>query len=283
MVLPETSGVCSGQVGKVTGALGRIMPNLRGPSEKRRKLFYGAVTAAALYGSPIWGREFAADKQKQTGMVRIQRHLAIRMIAAYRTTSYNAATLLARTPPWVLVADTNRRIYNRVKELRDQGNWTQVREEGTKSEERNKMMGRWKAQMERDHLAGARTRKAILPNFENSMNRGHGSLDFHTTQMLIGHGCFGSYLHKIGKADSARCHQCGEGEDTSEHTLRECTAWTEERRTLTSKIGVDLAMEMVVKMICQDEEKWQALADYANKIMGKKEEEERIRQREGLR
>lgn len=41
------------KAGKITGALGKIMPNLRGPSEKKRKFFYGAVTAAALYGSPI--------------------------------------------------------------------------------------------------------------------------------------------------------------------------------------------------------------------------------------
>lgn len=109
------------------------------------------------------------DKQKQRGMERIQRNLAIRIIAAYRTTSFNAAILLARAPPWTLVADTNRRMHNKIRELREQGNWTQDREEGIKSVKRDKMMGKWKAQMEREHLAGARTRKAIIPNFEQWM------------------------------------------------------------------------------------------------------------------
>lgn len=263
------------KAGKITGALGRIMPNLRGPSEKKRKLFYGAVTAAALYGSPIWSRDFAADKRKQKGMERIQRNLAIRLIAAYKTTSFNAATLLARVPPWTLVSDTSRRTYNKIKELREQGNWTKDGEERVKSAERDIMMGKWKVQMESEHSEGARTRNAILPNFELWMNRGHGSLDFHTTQILTGHGCFGSYLCKIGKVDSARCKQCREGEDTPEHTLAECTTWTEERRILTDKIGEDLALEAVVRMACQTEEKWQAFADYANKVLRRKEEEER--------
>lgn len=50
-------------------------------------------------------------------------------------------------------------------------------------------------------------------------NRDHGALEFHLTQVLSGHGCFGEYLHKIGKEADINCHHCGAGNDNVEHAL----------------------------------------------------------------
>lgn len=42
------------KVGTVTRTLHRITPNLRGPGEKRRRLYANIVLSVALYAAPIW-------------------------------------------------------------------------------------------------------------------------------------------------------------------------------------------------------------------------------------
>ncbi|RLU18264.1 hypothetical protein DMN91_008620 [Ooceraea biroi] len=46
-----------------TMALSRILPILRGPSEKTRRLLVGAVRSVALYGAPIWANDLAASNR----------------------------------------------------------------------------------------------------------------------------------------------------------------------------------------------------------------------------
>lgn len=41
------------KVNKVNGALCKIMPNLRGPDESKRRLYANVVTSIVMYGSPI--------------------------------------------------------------------------------------------------------------------------------------------------------------------------------------------------------------------------------------
>jgi len=43
-----------GKVGKVSRALGRLMPNLRGPRERKRRLYEGIITSVIMYAAPIW-------------------------------------------------------------------------------------------------------------------------------------------------------------------------------------------------------------------------------------
>lgn len=55
-------------------------------------------------------------------LYRLQRTVAQRVISAYRTVSSNAALLLARLPPIKLLATSRKQTYERIKELRDNGN-----------------------------------------------------------------------------------------------------------------------------------------------------------------
>lgn len=43
------------KVGTVTRTLHRIIPNLRGPGEGRRRLYANIIFSVALYAAPIWG------------------------------------------------------------------------------------------------------------------------------------------------------------------------------------------------------------------------------------
>lgn len=65
---------------------------------------------------------------------------------------------------------------------------------------------------------------AIVPNLNDWLNRGYGSVGFHLTQLLTGHGVFGSYLARIRKVESPQCEHCEDRvEDTPEYTLQSCT------------------------------------------------------------
>ncbi|XP_011859814.1 PREDICTED: uncharacterized protein LOC105557239 [Vollenhovia emeryi] len=115
------------------------------------------------------------------------------------------------------------------------------------------------------------------------MNRGHGRITFRITQLLTGHGCFGTYLRRIGKAESAVCPYCweeGEEEeiDTAEHTIAVCRAWSAERAELTAAIGEDLSLGGVVRQIVETKERWAAFSLFAERVMRSKEEAERRRQ-----
>lgn len=53
---------------------------------------------------------------------------------------------------------------------------------------------------------------------------------------LTEHGCFGEYLHRIGKEATARCHYYNEKLDSAQSTLENCPAFA-----LTAEIGVNLS------------------------------------------
>ncbi|KMQ89244.1 reverse transcriptase [Lasius niger] len=114
------------------------------------------------------------------------------------------------------------------------------------------------------------------------MDRPHGRMSFHLTQVLAGHGCFGEYLHKIGKELTAQCHHCDKERDTAQHTLEFCPAWAEERRALTDKVGNDLSLPIIVNRMVESDEAWKAIVS-CGRIMLRKEMAERERERRGRR
>lgn len=135
----------------------------------------------------------------------------------------------------------------------------------------------WQIYLQRDDVARRRTCRAILPVMDHWLDRKHGEISFHVTQILTNHGCFYEYLYRIGKAESAICPFCEREEDTAEHTLERCEEWRGEREFLTSIIGNDLSLTSVVRRILHSEEGWQALVSFAERVMMTKEEDGRAR------
>src|SRR5580765_8861383 len=74
------------KAGRVIRALNRLMPNLRGPDERQRRLYANAIMSVLLYGAPVWANELNRS-QLLTALNRLERSLAQRVISAYRTTS----------------------------------------------------------------------------------------------------------------------------------------------------------------------------------------------------
>jgi len=127
-------------------------------------------------------------------------------------------------------------------------------------------------------MPGARIREALIPIFTEWMEGGCGGLTFRATQIITGHGSFGDYLFRIGRAVSPACPFCGEVEDSAWHTLGECPEWAEDRERLVGVLGPDLSLTTVLRAAVSSPEKWRALIGYAERVMTKKEAAERLRQ-----
>jgi hypothetical protein len=240
--------------------LARLMPNIGGPRPSRRRLYSTVVNSTLMYGAPIWSAALQQEKKRAT-MARVQRNSALRTITAYRTVSEDAATTLACSPPIHLVAEERRATREgcdpKIARRATTEAWQRRWEESTK--------GRWTHR--------------LIPNIESWCGRKHGDLCFHLTQLMTGHGCFGTYLHRLRKEPSERCHHCDAPKDDAEHTAFHCPAWEELRQTVRSAVasGRTVAETMVPDML-HDTESWNAWQTFAKKVMTTKETAERERQ-----
>lgn len=102
---------------KCLRSLWTLLPNLKGPSETKRRLYVNVVHSILTYGAPVWAETFGLYKSYQEPIRRIQRGMALRVISAYRTISFESALLLARIPPFHLLVAKLNRIFIRRKQL----------------------------------------------------------------------------------------------------------------------------------------------------------------------
>lgn len=143
------------KVATVLRALSKLMPNLRRPGERRRRLYANVMTSVVIYAAPVWTGGFASAPDAVTRpWSRLQRVIAIRVIAAYRTVSYNAATLLARMPPWPLEAALRRRIFERLTELKNCGDFSRDADAEVRNEERLLLVRQWEIHLNKPGMWG---------------------------------------------------------------------------------------------------------------------------------
>jgi hypothetical protein len=258
-------------------ALGRLLPNIGGPKNPCRRLFANVVRSMALYGAPIWADRLA--ERTRALLRRPQRVITQRMGRCFRTVSFAAACALAGTMPWELDA---RLLAERHKE-RVEARTSEEHLAPQEVAERRRMAiqrerDRWKEMLE-DSPYGTRTIGALLPYLEGWLDRKTGSLTYRLVQVMTGHGCFGHYLHNIGREPTSVCHHCGAEDDTAQHTLMECPSWVVERSALVAALGTDdLSLHSVVSCMLSSGRSWEAAANFAEAVVSKKEEAERERE-----
>jgi len=266
------------KVGKITRALGRLLPNLRGPHEGKRRLYANIITSVVMYAAPIWAPALATSSELRSQCRRWQRPIALRTCAAYRSVSWDSATLLSRLVPFELLAMERARIYWRWQDAREAGEASPDVLREIRIEERTITQRQWVLLLSRPGAAGVRLRDALLPHIEQWMSRSWGGLTFRITQLLTGHGCFGTFLLRIQKSEVATCAFCGLGDDSPDHTMAECPAWFDERCTLMGAIGPDLSLTNVIKEISSNRGAWMAFSKFAEDVMRQKEDAERVRE-----
>jgi hypothetical protein len=58
---------------KTASALGRLMPNVSGPSEAKRRLLMSVVLSRLLYGAEVWADEVCKTKKAVGLLMQSQR------------------------------------------------------------------------------------------------------------------------------------------------------------------------------------------------------------------
>lgn len=272
------------KLNKVTRALNRLMPNLHGPGERKRQLYAKVMTSVVMYAAPVWGDALASSPERiLRPLRRLQRTVAIRVVAAYRTVSFDAATLLARMPPWVLEASFRKRVFYRISESKRLGLFCREEEENIKKEENILLLRQWDVFLNRPDTWGQKTVRAILPHMRNWLERRHGEITFHASQMFTGHGSFGHFLWRIGKKETPECFHCQYQDDTLEHTLSECPVWDNVRYSFREALELapdaQVTLEVVMAKILEKKSYWSAFIEFSTYVLRLKEEEERRRER----
>jgi len=264
--------------------LGRLMPNLGGPRDGARRLFMGAVRSIALYGAPVWHDQLEVTRRCKQVLRDVHRRMALRVARGYRTVSYEAACVVSGSLPWELAAGMYTEMYNIRAARRLQREQADLPAHTGRVETRQETLLRQRT-FEEWQEALAHTRKdlravgAIRPVLKDWVGRRFGALGFRLVQVLTGHGCFGEYLHKIGKEPTTKFHHCDSPSDSAEHTLVECQAWEANRRVLLGAIGGgDVSLPTVVHAMVGREEVWRAVASFCEDVMSQKEVAERERE-----
>lgn len=265
------------KMAKVMRALSSLMPNVRGPDEVRRRLYANVMSAVALYGAPVWSQALAVSREGRRILRAAQKTVAIRVCSAYRTTSFDAVMLVARTVPYELVAAERRRTYGRIAEARARGVIPDTEE--IVQRERQATMQQWEAYLSTDELPGRWTRDAIRPYMEGWMERRWGSVSFYTTQLLTDHGGFAKFFARMEKLNSPACFCCERMVvDDARHTLLEYPTWERQRTALIEATGPLASLADVIGAVTGSREAWSAFSNFAETVMRAKTVMERAAQ-----
>ena len=97
-------------------SLARLMPNIVGPREAKRRLVASVVQSQLLYAAPVWANALK-NHAIQRKLFSAQRLVALRIVSAYRTVSKSAVLVLASVPPIDLLAEERQETSQLRKEL----------------------------------------------------------------------------------------------------------------------------------------------------------------------
>lgn len=135
--------------------------------------------------------------------------------------SFDAATLLARMPPWPLEITLRRRMYERLNEMKRIGTFNKDSHAAVKNEKIILLTRQWDILLNKPGIWGLRTVTVIHPFSKKWLTRNFGEINYRSAQMLTAHGSFGHFVCRIGKRDSSVYFHCVSEDDTMEHTLIE--------------------------------------------------------------
>jgi hypothetical protein len=255
-------GEVAAKAEKMVVVLGRIMPHMKWPGSSRRRLLSAVVHSRLLYGAAEWADGLKYQKNVET-LNRVQRRVLVRVASAHRTVSAEALQVLTG----VLPAD-----------LQAEGRLLLHRQLCSKEEVKRRQLRKWQATWQTTDK-GVWTRK-LLPEIATWTKRRHGELTYYLTQALSGHGCFASFLLKIGEEETDGCWFYGDCDETDQ-TLFVCERWDRERLLLMRKTAEWPTSKNYVEILLRSQADWDATAEFTMVVLRAKEDEERKREADG--
>lgn len=234
-------------------ALSRIMPNTRGPRYLQRKLLAGVVRSIMLYASPIWSGSLRFSSY--VGLISpVYRLAALRVCSAFRTVSDEAAFVIAGLVPIDLQA-TSDAIDLCVTKW--QARWSSTDK------------GRWTY--------------SLIPDIRTWLGRAHGDLDFYITQLLSGHGCFRSYLHRFGHDSIPFCPSCdGNVVEDARHVFFICPRFRNGRANLERMLGHSIGPGNIVVTMLASLRNWTSVCNFVKLVLLELRRLEEVRRRTGI-
>lgn len=242
----------------VTQSLSRLMPNIGGPRQVRRRLLASVANSIMLYGAPIWGTALSR-RVRGNKMAAVQRRAALRVSSCYRTVSLDAALVVAGMVPLDLIVQERTRIYEQ----------SQQGLTGDSAIEREQSMLEWQRRWE-GSIKGRWTFQ-IIPQIKPWISRVWGDVNFWLAQLLTGHGAFRHYLFRFNRDWSPLCPTCEEDEDAA-HVFLNCPRFGRERGMLAARlegIGPQVAItpELLGDALLLSEANWTSIASFAKQVL----------------
>lgn len=251
----------SQKAARVTRSLDAIMPRVGGPRPSKRRLLASTVLSIVLYAAPQWCEALRFAYYKKI-LDRINRRLAIKIASAYRTVSGAAVEVIAGLPPLDLRVMERSIAFEELRSLED-----------LRAETFRVWQSRW------DQYDG--WTKIFVPDVRKWCMRRFGSVTYHVTQALTGHGVFGAYLKRIGRQATEDCWYCGRP-DTPRHTFFECERFIGARIRASLAYGGNIDEDSVGSALLESEESWAAITGWLTEVMMIKQREEQRRMGLGL-
>lgn len=256
----EHAELVAERAAKSARQLGYLMPNTGGPRQKSRRLLSCVTTSRLLYAAPFWADKMGAGGWSK--MASVHRRSQLRTACCYRTVSHEAAAVVSGIPPIKLLARERLEIYQGLD----------------KQSARRNLIAKWQEEWAND-LANGRWTFKLIGQLDKWLSRSHGDVTFHITQVLTGHGCFGSYLHRFHLQDTDICAQCGHTPDDVEHGVFKCDAWENWRRQACGEIGVpEIRPDNLIGLMLSSPTRWKIIGSLITRIMMTREKDERARQ-----
>jgi len=252
---------------KTVSSLSRLMPNVGGPRQKKRQLLMSVAQSQLLYAAPIWASALVFEVNIKK-LLKPQRKMAIRVSSAYCTVSTNAILVVSGLLPLHIMVPER----TAMRAAQKAGSAPP-----SKKELRQESLNKWQNEWEKSGT-GEWT-KRLIPDLRPWVSRSFGLANFHITQFLTGHGCFGKYLWRFKKLDSPVCHDCQAPMDDPEHAFFICDRWWRRRRALEVATDIEFTPETVVNTMLESRAKWDAVCGFVVEVLKTREEEERQRQR----
>lgn len=241
---------------KVTGMLSKLMANVGGPTQSKRKLLMETTNSILLYGCEVWGVALEKRYQRKT-LLSVQRTAALRVASAYRTVSVEAVLVISGVIPIDLLVQERQKIWEGKKDGQSI----------IETDIRNETLLKWQERWETERC-GRWTAK-LIPNLRRWIERDFGEGNYYLTQFLSGHGYFRKYLHRMGKVEHPTCIFGDADIDDAEHTFFKCEKWRNEREALELRVGACNAENIIEKMT-QSDEYWKVTIKFIEDILRKK-------------
>ena len=162
--------------------------------------------------------------------------MALRTASPYRTVSDAAVQVVAGTISIHLLALERKNLFSRRREAPESAE--------IRNREREATLDRW------------------------------GQVGYHLTQCLTAHGCFMTYLEKIGKTAEGKCMYCDEIDD-AEQTIFLCHRW-QRKQAEAEMVTRSLIVENLVEKMLESKENWTVIENFLVGVMKRKEEHERV-------